>query len=70
MDDCIITIIDLVPILYLGCIYLNDVIVMHVFIAQAYLEDFHRFCQQLGGTTADVMGSILEVLPPCVCGSL
>ncbi len=30
---------------------------------KAYLEDFHRFCQELGGTTAEVMGRILEVCP-------
>ena len=28
---------------------------------QAYLEDFYKFCQELGGTTAEVMGEILQV---------
>ena len=29
---------------------------------KAYLEDFYRFCvQELGGTTAEVMGELLEV---------
>ena len=28
---------------------------------QAYLEDFYKFCQELGGTTADVMSQILQV---------
>lgn len=28
---------------------------------QAYLEDFHRYCKELGGTTADVMCPLLEV---------
>jgi len=27
---------------------------------KAYLEDFHRFCQELGGVTAEVMSGILE----------
>ena len=28
---------------------------------QAYLEDFHRYCKELGGTTAEVMCPLLEV---------
>ena len=28
---------------------------------QAYLEGFHKFCEDLGGTTADVMCPILQV---------
>lgn len=28
---------------------------------KAYLEDFYRFCKELGGTTGEVMGQILEV---------
>jgi len=27
---------------------------------KAYLEDFHRFCQTIGGGTAEVMGHILQ----------
>jgi len=27
---------------------------------KAYLEDFYKFCQELGGTTADVMSQILQ----------
>jgi V-type H+-transporting ATPase subunit d len=28
---------------------------------KAYFEDFYEFCQQLGGTTAEVMQEILAV---------
>jgi V-type H+-transporting ATPase subunit d len=28
---------------------------------QAYLEDFYEFCQNLGGTTAEVMSEALAV---------
>lgn len=28
---------------------------------QAYLEGFYKFCEDLGGTTADVMCPILQV---------
>lgn len=31
------------------------------FYHQAYLEGFHKFCEDLGGTTADVMCPILQV---------
>ena len=32
---------------------------------KAYLEDFYRFCvEELGGTTAEVMGELLEVRAP------
>lgn len=27
---------------------------------KSYLEDFNRFCQELGGSTAEVMGHILQ----------
>jgi len=27
---------------------------------KAYLEDFYQFCQRMGGTTADVMGGLLQ----------
>lgn len=27
---------------------------------KAYLEDFYKFCQEIGGTTAEVMGEILQ----------
>ena len=33
------------------------------FSGQAYLEDFYKFCQEIGGTTAEVMGEILQVKP-------
>ena len=28
---------------------------------KAYIEDFHEFCQTLGGATGEVMGEILAV---------
>ncbi len=29
---------------------------------RAYIEDFYKFCKQLGGKTAEVMGDILAVI--------
>ena len=28
--------------------------------AQAYLDDFDKFCQKLGGATAEIMGDLLS----------
>ncbi|XP_064398311.1 V-type proton ATPase subunit d 1-like [Halichondria panicea] len=46
------------------CISQTDLDELHIEIIRnalykAYLEDFYRFCQNLGGTTAEVMGDIL-----------
>lgn len=35
-----------------------------IFVFQAYLEAFYKFCSNLGGTTADTMCPILEVSSP------
>lgn len=52
--------VSVVGHLRLQCVQTIDrVLVMSV--SQAYLEDFHRFCQTLGTTTAEVMGEILGV---------
>ena len=29
-------------------------------LVQAYLDDFDKFCQRLGGATAEVMGDLLS----------
>ena len=29
-------------------------------LAQAYLDDFDKFCQKLGGATAEIMGDLLS----------
>lgn len=47
------------------CVSEQDLDEIHIEIIRntlfkTYLEDFHKFCQQLGGTTAEVMGMILE----------
>lgn len=31
-------------------------------IYKAYLEDFYRYCKELGGATAEIMSELLEVL--------
>ena len=47
-----------------GCLKVDDLDALNIEIIRntlykAYLEDFERFCQSLGGPTADVMGRIL-----------
>eukprot|EP01053_Blabericola_migrator_P013578 Blabericola_migrator_1__13577@NODE_999_length_5741_cov_116_595523_g56_i2_p2_GENE_NODE_999_length_5741_cov_116_595523_g56_i2NODE_999_length_5741_cov_116_595523_g56_i2_p2_ORF_typecomplete_len479_score99_82vATPsynt_AC39/PF01992_16/2_1e96_NODE_999_length_5741_cov_116_595523_g56_i25441980 len=37
-----------------------DLEVMRASLKKAWLEDFYAFCQELGGTTAEVMGDILK----------
>lgn len=48
------------------CVSEQDLDEIHIEIIRntlfkTYLEDFYKFCKQLGGTTAEVMGTILEV---------
>ena len=38
-----------------------NTIITNVFSLKAYLEDFCKFCKELGGATADVMCEILAV---------
>jgi len=52
---------------YFGdCLSLEDIDEMNIEIIRntlykAYLEDFHSFCQKVGGGTAEVMGGILQL---------
>lgn len=53
------------------CVSEQDLDEIHIEIIRntlfkTYLEDFYKFCKQLGGTTAEVMGTILEVKIHCV----
>ena len=34
---------------------------------QAYLDDFDKFCQKLGGATAEIMGDLLSFEVRTVC---
>lgn len=48
-----------------GCLSEEDLDEMNIEIIRntlfkAYLEDFHQFCQKLGGTTAEVMSTIFQ----------
>ena len=48
------------------CVSEQDLDEIHIEIIRntlfkTYLEDFYKFCKELGGTTAEVMGTILEV---------
>ena len=50
------------------CVSEQDLDEIHIEIIRntlfkTYLEDFYKFCKGLGGTTAEVMGMILEVEP-------
>lgn len=50
---------------FVSCVALNDLTETNVEIIRnllfkAYLEDFYAYCQQMGGTTAEVMAEILE----------
>ena len=52
------------------CVSEQDLDEIHIEIIRntlfkTYLEDFYKFCKQLGGTTAEVMGTILEVRLCC-----
>jgi V-type H+-transporting ATPase subunit d len=52
----------------LGCLSQEDLNEMNIELIRntlykAYLQDFYRYCQVLGGDTAEVMGEILQVLP-------
>lgn len=51
---------------FISCISEHDLDEVNIEIIRntlykAYLTDFNRFCKELGGTTAEVMGRILEV---------
>src|SRR3989344_5572327 len=58
---------------FLGCLSQEDLNEMNIELIRntlykAYLQDFYRYCQVLGGDTAEVMGEILQVpshLPAC-----
>jgi len=39
-------------------------------IYKAYLEDFYRYCKELGGATAEIMSELLEVFFPPPSSSL
>ena len=48
------------------CVSEQDLDELHIEIIRntlfkTYLEDFYKFCQKLGGATAEVMGMILQV---------
>jgi V-type H+-transporting ATPase subunit d len=52
---------------FVDCINEQDLDEMNVEIIRntlyrAYIEDFYKFCKQLGGKTAEVMGDILAVI--------
>jgi len=60
---------DLAPY-FKECVSEQDLDEIHIEIIRntlfkTYLEDFYKFCKQLGDTTAEVMGTILEVKLPC-----
>ena len=51
---------------FMECLQMSDLDEMNVAIIRellykAYLDDFHRYCKSLGGTTAEVMGQILSL---------
>merc|ERR1712217_628013 len=43
-----------------GILTKQDLEMMKATLKKAWLEDFHRFCQGLGGTTAETMGHMLK----------
>eukprot|EP00741_Cyanophora_paradoxa_P005820 tig00000113_g5641.t1 len=50
---------------FINCVSIEDLDEMNIEIIRntlymAYLEDFYKFCQSLGGITAEVMGNILR----------
>ena len=50
----------------MSCVDLQDlseynIEIIRNLLYKAYLEDFYDFCQSFGGTTAEVMGEILDV---------
>jgi len=50
---------------FVSCVDLQDLTEYNIEIIRnriykAYLEDFYAYCQEIGGTTAEVMGSILS----------
>merc|ERR1711957_781849 len=44
-----------------GILTKQDLELMKASLKKAWLEDFHGFCQKLGGTTAEVMGHMLKM---------
>merc|ERR1712061_780330 len=44
-----------------GILTKQDLEIMKATLKKAWLEDFYNFCQQQGGTTAEVMGHILKM---------
>lgn len=47
------------------CVSLDDLTALNIEIIRntlykAYLEDFHQYCQKLGGATAELMGLLLQ----------
>src|SRR5690606_18133318 len=62
---------------FLGCLSQEDLNEMNIELIRntlykAYLQDFYRYCQVLGGDTAEVMGEILQVpshLSACLLAS-
>merc|ERR1712066_168175 len=44
-----------------GILTKTDLEIMKATLKKAWLEDFYSFCQQQGGTTAEVMGHILKM---------
>merc|ERR1712113_302746 len=44
-----------------GILTKTDLEIMKATLKKAWLEDFYNFCQQQGGTTAEVMGHILKM---------
>merc|ERR1719213_834739 len=43
-----------------GILTKQDLEIMKATLKKAWLEDFHAFCQSQGGTTAEVMGHLLQ----------